>query len=286
MDKLFVNVVVQGLLFPTAGLRKLCGGGGTVKPVNSVRFLRREGGGGRSLGQDWRAPTHLKNTQNGRLAVCRVLSRLPPAALGRLFPHGGFVEVIISQQSVVEHVLRLSFSARRPDPHTVCTRGGVNGPKGFVDARKLKKDTHTSSVQAVFFFSCQPSTVFFQGFTREPSRFGGALAAPPPPLLVVTLLLCTPVLWRDRCNGLKNGKRNKFFVSEDCHPQTIALVQTRGSAINLDIVVSSSSSSSSCANSSDKSRIGTRRMRTRKSCCKDIPLNFYYVSVVSSACSL
>ncbi|CAM9892044.1 unnamed protein product [Pylaiella littoralis] len=39
------------------------------------------------------------------------------------------------------------------------------------------------------------------------------------------------------CNGLKNGKRKKFFVSEDCHPQTIALVQTRGSAINLDIVV-------------------------------------------------
>eukprot|EP00904_Undaria_pinnatifida_P006432 jgi/Undpi1/2919/HiC_scaffold_14.g06296.m1 len=40
------------------------------------------------------------------------------------------------------------------------------------------------------------------------------------------------------CNGLKKGaKRNKFFVSDDCHPQTIALVQTRGAAINLDIVV-------------------------------------------------
>eukprot|EP00752_Nemacystus_decipiens_P012371 g10965.t1 len=39
------------------------------------------------------------------------------------------------------------------------------------------------------------------------------------------------------CNGLKNGKRKKFFVAEDCHPQTIALVQTRGSAIGLDIVV-------------------------------------------------
>lgn len=43
---------------------------------------------------------------------------------------------------------------------------------------------------------------------------------------------------RSRCNGLKGGKRRKFFVANDCHPQTIALVQTRGSAINLDIVVS------------------------------------------------
>ena len=43
---------------------------------------------------------------------------------------------------------------------------------------------------------------------------------------------------RCRCNGLKGGKRPKFFVADDCHPQTIALVQTRGSAINLDIVVS------------------------------------------------
>lgn len=43
---------------------------------------------------------------------------------------------------------------------------------------------------------------------------------------------------RDRCNGLKGGKRPKFFVANDCHPQTIALVETRGSAINLDIVVS------------------------------------------------
>lgn len=39
------------------------------------------------------------------------------------------------------------------------------------------------------------------------------------------------------CNGLKGGKRPKFFVADDCHPQTIALVQTRGSAISLDIVV-------------------------------------------------
>ncbi|CBJ30901.1 Glycine dehydrogenase (decarboxylating) [Ectocarpus siliculosus] len=39
------------------------------------------------------------------------------------------------------------------------------------------------------------------------------------------------------CNGLKNGKRKKFFVAEDCHPQNITLVETRGGALNLDIVV-------------------------------------------------
>ncbi|CAM9454313.1 unnamed protein product [Ascophyllum nodosum] len=39
------------------------------------------------------------------------------------------------------------------------------------------------------------------------------------------------------CNGLKGSKRPKFFVADDCHPQTIALVQTRGGAIGLDIVV-------------------------------------------------
>lgn len=48
------------------------------------------------------------------------------------------------------------------------------------------------------------------------------------------------ILGTRRCNGLKGGKRAKFFVAEDCHPQTIALVETRGGAINLDIVVSMS----------------------------------------------
>jgi glycine dehydrogenase len=37
--------------------------------------------------------------------------------------------------------------------------------------------------------------------------------------------------------GLANQKRKKFFVSHDTHPQSIALIQTRGGAIGLDIVV-------------------------------------------------
>ncbi|CAN0070897.1 unnamed protein product, partial [Discosporangium mesarthrocarpum] len=44
------------------------------------------------------------------------------------------------------------------------------------------------------------------------------------------------------CYGLKSQKRKKFFVSEDCHPQTIELVKTRGGAIDLEIVVGPHSS--------------------------------------------
>lgn len=39
------------------------------------------------------------------------------------------------------------------------------------------------------------------------------------------------------CYSLKNQKKNKFFVSDHCHPQNIALVQTRGEALGLTVEV-------------------------------------------------
>lgn len=39
----------------------------------------------------------------------------------------------------------------------------------------------------------------------------------------------------------KKGKKNKFFVSEDVHPQTIGLIQTRAEAIGIDVVIGSHS---------------------------------------------
>ena len=41
----------------------------------------------------------------------------------------------------------------------------------------------------------------------------------------------------------KKGKKNKFFVSQDVHPQTISLIQTRAAAIGIDVVVGEHSSS-------------------------------------------
>jgi glycine dehydrogenase len=38
------------------------------------------------------------------------------------------------------------------------------------------------------------------------------------------------------CHSLKDG-RNVFFVSENCHPQTIGVVQTRAKALGIEIVV-------------------------------------------------
>lgn len=35
----------------------------------------------------------------------------------------------------------------------------------------------------------------------------------------------------------KRGKRNMFFVSEDVHPQTIGLIQTRSEAIGIEVVI-------------------------------------------------
>ena len=40
------------------------------------------------------------------------------------------------------------------------------------------------------------------------------------------------------CHSLKDG-RNIFFVSENCHPQTIEVVQTRAQALGIEIVVGS-----------------------------------------------
>lgn len=39
----------------------------------------------------------------------------------------------------------------------------------------------------------------------------------------------------------KKGKKNKFFVSEDVHPQTIGLIQTRAEAIGIEVIVGSHS---------------------------------------------
>lgn len=41
----------------------------------------------------------------------------------------------------------------------------------------------------------------------------------------------------------KKGKKNKFFVSSDVHPQTISLIQTRAEAIGIEVVVGDHSSS-------------------------------------------
>ncbi|HEX8523254.1 MAG TPA: aminomethyl-transferring glycine dehydrogenase [Tepidisphaeraceae bacterium] len=39
------------------------------------------------------------------------------------------------------------------------------------------------------------------------------------------------------CRGSGDGKRNAFFVSSDCHPQTIAVVQTRAKSLGIECVV-------------------------------------------------
>lgn len=39
------------------------------------------------------------------------------------------------------------------------------------------------------------------------------------------------------CYSLKNQKKKSFFVDENCHPQNIALAQTRGDALGMNVVV-------------------------------------------------
>ena len=33
------------------------------------------------------------------------------------------------------------------------------------------------------------------------------------------------------------GKRNKFFVSKDCHPQTIGVMETRANLLGIELII-------------------------------------------------
>ena len=39
------------------------------------------------------------------------------------------------------------------------------------------------------------------------------------------------------CNALLRGKKKKFFISEKCHPQTIAICQTRAEGLGIEVIV-------------------------------------------------
>ncbi|MEM1445256.1 MAG: aminomethyl-transferring glycine dehydrogenase [Planctomycetota bacterium] len=44
------------------------------------------------------------------------------------------------------------------------------------------------------------------------------------------------------CHGIARGKKPKFFVADDCHPQTIAVVRTRAEGLGIEVVVASTNS--------------------------------------------
>src|SRR5204863_3152159 len=39
------------------------------------------------------------------------------------------------------------------------------------------------------------------------------------------------------CRGIAGANKNAFFVSADCHPQTIAVVQTRARSMGIECIV-------------------------------------------------
>jgi glycine dehydrogenase len=39
------------------------------------------------------------------------------------------------------------------------------------------------------------------------------------------------------CHRIKRGKKNKFFVSTGCHPQTLAVIQTRSEPLGIEVVL-------------------------------------------------
>jgi len=39
------------------------------------------------------------------------------------------------------------------------------------------------------------------------------------------------------CHAIGRGKRTRFFVADDCHPQTLSVVRTRGHSMGLDVQV-------------------------------------------------
>ena len=37
------------------------------------------------------------------------------------------------------------------------------------------------------------------------------------------------------CHGVGRGKKNGFFVAEDCHPQTISVIETRAKPLGIEL---------------------------------------------------